>query len=431
MRLPDLDPSGGPLRIKEVLIDYDGPQFFVTHNDGGSRFLGLHTLSPPNSDNWLYVRVSANRISRIISGKVSIRDAFSNPEFGNIALQQLYAGADFESVEELTWHPSNEIGDDYLPDVDSYLQAPDLVSPKNQLAVSRSSQPIQAVVRRANTPMWEFDPAVVDILRAAKTPAHIAATMTRRSVIDLAFSTSKNRTDFPVRSLSAVLGVTQSLIDSLAIDSIDSSNRGPISSSVRGRTALDAVAAFPSSFGIRLETNQGDMADHGPIETALQRLAQLLGAINDSASMQMALKGISKRAQNHFKAFSKALALGKAELKLETAYPGQDSTTRIVISTKDIAWLTKFLDHEVNAIERNFQFKGRLLGVSLRSKFFLLQGEDGNEISGRITKECLSKINEKRINVEHIADILELTEVSEATGEESHKYYLTGIDEVE
>ncbi len=430
MKLPNLDPSGGPLRIEEVYIDYDGPQFFVTRNNGGSHFLGLHTLSPPNSDIWLYVRASAARVSDIARGEVSIRDAFSAPEYGKVAWHEIYLDPNLELPEQVFWRFSNEISEDYLPDVDSYLVVPQADTQDSKSAVSRSSESIQTVVRRAHTPMWEFDPAVVDILRSYKTPAHISASITNRSVIDLSFSVNKSRTDFPARSLSAVLGVTQSLIDSLAMDPSDSSNGGSSSASLRGRTALDAVATFPSSFGLRLEANQGDMAENGPVEVALRRLEVLLRAINDPASMQIALKSISKRAQNHFKAFSKAVASGKADLKLETAYPRQDASTKILVSKIDIDWLTSFLDLEVNAAERRFPFKGRLLAVSLRSKFFLLQGDDGTEIAGRITKDCLIKINEKRVNVEHIADILEVTEVSEATGDETHKYYLIGIDEL-
>jgi hypothetical protein len=247
-------------------------------------------------------------------------------------------------------------------------------------------------------------------------------------VIDLAFSVDKARTDFPVKSLSSILGVTQSLVDALAIDDADLGSRGPIPGWARGRTALDAVATFPSSFGIRIETNVGDIAGDSAVEMALNRLVSLLDAANSSQEMQEALRKVSRRAQNHFKAFSKAIASGQADFKVEAATPGQGQTRRVYLPEAKIKWLARYLNKEVEALEREFEFTGRLLGVSLKTRFFLMQSEE-QEISGRIAKECVKKIDEKKINVLHHAKIVEKTEVSEATGDETQKYTLVDIDE--
>lgn len=429
MRLPNLDPGGGLLSIDNILIDYDGPQFFVARNSGGSKFLGLHTASDRDIDQWLYVRVSNNRIKLLSRGHFAMRDAFIYPEYGNLALHRITADPEDQYFEDLIWLNPDDVGDDLLPDIDSYLPAPEIDEQKFEVAVQRAPAPVQAVVRRAHFPMWEFDPQIVELLRAYKTPPHVSAKVTKRSVVDMAFSVDKSRTDFPVRSLSAVLGVTQSLVDALAVDAAESNPRGPIPASIRGRTALDAVATFPSSFGLRLETSVGDIAGNGPVDIALQRLVLLLSAVNSPAEMQAALKTVSRRAQNHFKAFSKAIASGKADFKLEAASPFDESTAKVYISESKVRWLTKFLDAEVDSVERTFEFKGRLLAVSLKSKFFLLQNSQGEEISGRINKECLKKIDEKKVNVEHIATIVERTDVSEATGEETTKYSLTDIEE--
>lgn len=315
-----------------------------------------------------------------------------------------------------------------LPEKGYYLDTEDVDERAIEIAYEGASALMQSVIRRAAAPMWELDPQVIEVLKSLRTEPHIAARMTRRSVVDLIFAVEKGRIDYPVKSLSSALGVAQSLIDALAVDGSDSSTRGPLPSQLIGATSLDAVATFPSSFGIRIETNVGDLAGEARAEVALKKLLFLLEASHDTVDLQAALKSISRRAQNHFKAFFKAIESGKSDFKVEAATPDGGNTRRVHLTGQRVRAVVKLLEKEVQAAEREIVFKGRLLGVSLKTKFFLLKNNEA-EISGRIANECISKIDEKKINVEHVATLVQRIEVNEGTGEESFKYTLIDIVE--
>lgn len=428
MKLPDLDPSGGQIALEHVLLEYDGPQLIVARNRGGSKFLGLHTSSAESSDQWLYVRISAARLRELRGGLIPIRQPYAHPEYGEIALHAFQERGDRSVEERVQWLNANEIPDALLPAPDAFLEK-DFDEAQLMVAASAAPEPVQRILHRASAPLWEFDQNVIDILKSLRTPPHIAARFSRRSVIDLAFAIDKGRVDFPVRSLSAVLGVTQSLVDALGVDTSEAGARGPLPGKVTGVTSLDAVATFPSSFGLRLETNVGDLAGETHAEVALRKLLYLLEAASTQEEIEAALRSISRRAQNHFKAFFKAVASGKADFKIEAATPAQESTQRVYFTGQQVRSVARYLEREVPADVQEFTFHGRLLGVSLKTKFFLLKSHDGVEISGKIAPECLSKIDEKKINVEHVAKVLDRTEVNEATGEETHKYTLIDIEE--
>lgn len=430
MILPDLDPTGGPLRIDEVLIEYDGPQLFVARNKSNARLLALHISPDAGIDRWLYVRVSPARLRLLKAGQISLREPFEIPEYGVTAIVQ-YKGDDSTSVLSVQWLNAKELIDDVLPSISSFLEPDDWTDAKEVMAYAASPQPVREIIPRLESPLWELDRNVIDLLKHYRTPPHEAARITKRSVADLAFAVDAHRTDFPVRHLSAVLGTTQALFDSLAIDELKMSiPRGPIPGAICASTALDAVATFPSSFGLRIETHRGDIAGDSPAEVALIRLLGLLEAVRNEEHLSSLLRQVSRRAQNHFKAFAKAISAGGADFRIEAATPGQTATTRIYIARPRIEWLSKYLEREVDAVEDQIEFRGRLIGVSLKSRFFMLQGET-EEIMGKISKECLKKVNEKKINVEYSAQIIARTEVNEATGEEHTKYTMIDLSEVE
>lgn len=429
MKLPDLDPGGGPLRLDQVFLDYDGPQLFSARNKGSSRYLGLHTLAEGKSDRWLYVRVSPSRIRELSNGRFPIREAFFRPEYGDIALYAYEERGDYFGQESLKWFPPGSVPVDLLPDENAYLES-EVDERVLMLAKAAAPPALRSVLERAvSAPMWEIDPQVLMVLRGLRTRPHVAASASRRSVIDLAFAINENRTDFPARSLSAVLGVTQSLVDALGAEGTEIGSRGRLSEQIIGATSLDAVATFPSSFGLRLESNAGDLAGSARVERALKTLLGLLRSSNSKESLELALRDINRRSQNHFKAFFKAVASGKSDFNIEAATPDEHETGRIYFTVHQVNWVAKFLDKAVEADERSIDFRGRLLAVSLKTKFFLLRNDEGEEISGRIANDCVKKIDEKKINVEYLTTVIQRTEVNEATGEETSKYELKDIKE--
>lgn len=429
MILPDLDPTGGNLSISSVLLDYDGPQIFVARNKGRSAFIAMHAIPDRTLDRWIYCRISNSRLTRYRNGQESLRKIFENPEFSSpIIVSYADDGASY-----INWLPADYVLRPLLPDRDSFLHGGDSIGDEKHsmnalVPVGATEDAI--VVDRAKSPLWEMDPMVVDFLASRRTPAHVVADATKRAVIDFAFSVGKGRTDYPIRDLGSVLNSTQGLFDSLTLTDSESKERGPVPKGIRSDTQLLAVASFPSSFGLRLESASGDLLGDGRVIDALRIFIDLILSVGISDQFESVLRSMPKRSQRHFKAFARAMRNGKSDLSLKSAIPGQYSDTEAYLSKSDIVWMEKKLSNIVDDTEREFEFKGRLTGFSLKRRFFVLSNDE-SEYSGRIAKDIVHKINDKRVNHEHVSKIREIISVNEATGEEVPSYELIDIEEID
>lgn len=70
----------GNLRIVEILDWYDGPRLFVAENAAGHHYIAFWADEQEDVSLWLYSSVSESRISRLISGKLALRNIYTEPE---------------------------------------------------------------------------------------------------------------------------------------------------------------------------------------------------------------------------------------------------------------------------------------------------------------------------------------------------------------
>jgi len=70
----------GNLDVLEIYVQYNGPRLLACKNQAGKIFLGLWVDEEEDSDLWLYMFVSLERLKSVRTGQISLHQAFSNPE---------------------------------------------------------------------------------------------------------------------------------------------------------------------------------------------------------------------------------------------------------------------------------------------------------------------------------------------------------------
>jgi hypothetical protein len=428
---PDMLPvntSLGELSIDEIFIEYDGPQFFSCRDGEGRRLLAVHAPSTDDKDNWLYVYISPERLSLLRAGAVSLRDAFYMPEGDTLELVSFLPRGEVEVSKR---HPSN-LPDDWLPDEGERLDDWVLFPPEsNTVQVLEGTLSRSALTEelpeflRSPAPMWEISPEVLEYLHARRTPVAVAAARSGRLVLDLVIKKGTQRTDVPVFALGNLLTSAQGVVEAFTLTVPGDRT----TAAVREAARLDAVAAFPSSFGIRLDTHQSALFPDPSLVQALNRLMDLLAVGNDPASLREILRDLGPRPALRFKGFARAMAKSDADFAIEVGIPGDMVARRAELSRSQVNKLVELLNIEVQQAEQFLKFRGKLVGVSLRTRFFRLE-DDETSFSGRIDDRYLPSMHGKTIGGLYDAAILILTDLNDATGEESERHILTSLDPV-
>lgn len=431
MQLPNLDPSGGHLSIREVLIEYDGPQLFVARNASGAIFLALHGPEEGKTDNWLYARVTGQRLSQLKAGAVSVRRMITDYAKGEIAL--VHYQDDGEPA--FRFAEIDDVPESYLPDEESFLeplQSSEIRPLPVPYAGARywedgmidSDLPIPV-----EADLWEFDPLTIDYLKSHMTPLNIVAQRRSRLIADVVFSPGSGRTDFPVPSLGKVLISLQKTLDSLASDVALATPKGRPSSALKKLTLLDAIGTFPSSFGLRVEANKGSLADANLIDIAFGRFVDLLNSITDERALKEAFSQHTIDTKLYFGEVIKEISKTGSSVRISAGSPYTTLVSHASVSADQLADLASKIGQINEENDDEEDFSGRLRAVSLKTKFFLIENDDESR-SGRIAEFALKDISGRPIDALYRARLRERRVLHELTGEISSKYTLESLEQI-
>ena len=424
----------GRLKIDKVFIEYEGPQLFACSDDRKRRrhLLAVHAPKTEDGDNWLYVYIGVRRLKKVADGTVELHAAFSQPEDGNIRV--VCFGAD--KIPTVRVVKASQVRDDWLPMRGEHLgehsagdnYATELLPPEDYLLeavadiIARDELPI---IFRIPAPMWEFDPVVIDYLRKMRTPVTEASRRTGRVVFDVIFKPRGDRAEMPARALGSFLVSTQNVVEALT---------PPLPLGAKGVTAselarLDALPAFPGSFGIRLDTRDANLFPDPRIIQALDRMAALLSTAEDRNGLRSLLKEVGHRAASRFRLFVDALAKSDSDIAVEIGIPNRPDVGGASLSRREVHALAEFLKAEAAATEETFTFRGLLVGVTIETKYFALE-DDERIVSGRIAETALASMFGRVIGSLYDANITVITEINEASGNEKNRYILNSLEPV-
>ena len=412
----------GALKMHQVFIEFDGPQLFSCVDQDGRYFLAVHAPPTSHLDNWLYVQVSANRLIATALGAVDLHDAFAGPEGGKVHIVSFTDPSSASGAIVSSVLPA-QIEKDWFPDPGERLAASSLPVFWESTG---SNAPERLYSLAAPSPMWEIDVGLLEYMKSRRTPVAVAANRSARSVFDLVINAFDHKTNMAASTLGKILITAQSMVDSLAYSLPGS----PKITGSRSGSRLDALAFFPSSFGVRLVTNTASLLTPPELTASLEKFMALISASADNGALRTLLAEIGPKAALRYRAFAKSLAQADADVLVELGVPGRETASIADVSRTQVSMLLKFLDHEVESAVDKFNFKGQLVGISLRRRFFRLEGED-RDVSGKIADELLASMVGKPVGHHYSATITSFTDINDATGEEHVRYVLTNLDELD
>ena len=110
----------GELTILEVYEFYIQPALFACRNVAEQIYLAVWVDEDEDSSRWLYVAVSLERFLQVRGGKLSLREAFAEPEDGVGLDVVVYSDPKLHSRVDAV--PSAEIDESWLPLPGEYLE---------------------------------------------------------------------------------------------------------------------------------------------------------------------------------------------------------------------------------------------------------------------------------------------------------------------
>lgn len=78
--VPAKDTALGNLSITKILFEHDGARLFTAQNELGSSYLVSCVEDSEYTETYLYVEVSPTRLHHILTGVVSLQDAYLDSE---------------------------------------------------------------------------------------------------------------------------------------------------------------------------------------------------------------------------------------------------------------------------------------------------------------------------------------------------------------
>lgn len=414
--LPPVETFGDELSVLDVFVEYDGPQLFSAVGKTKTYYLAVHAPRDERGDNWLYVVVNKARLRKFSNNEISVHDAFAGPEGGLVRVVSF----DKQGKASVVTMNASELPNDFIPQDQT-------VAPSSQLALGRvpafDLRDLPDDVRDA-TPMWEVSPQALEYLKSIRTPVEVASARTGRLVADIILRSGEGRTDVSLPALGGLLATAQKLIDALA--SPHSSPHGPIKSAVQQWTRLDAVAVFPSSFGLRIESHYGSFLDDTEGAAAFDRLITLLNAGSDEGALKQILPEYGKRAVLHYRAFAKALDKSDAAFELCVGLPGSPEAQKSGLTRDQIRQLQRVLESESKKTEETASFVGRLTAASLPKRFFVLENDE-SIIYGGVPKDAVAQLDGRTIGEIYVAVLKVIIEVDDTTADEKVRYELVSL----
>ncbi|WP_349368041.1 DUF6575 domain-containing protein [Salinarimonas sp.] len=399
----------GKLQYLEVLVDYDGPQLFTCKNSKGTVFAAVHGPEDENGDNWLFVEISDLRVRKMIDEEVDLHTIFRYPEEGKRLYKIVYQK---DNVYVKAVNPI-DLPVSYFPVADG-----------KELVLQESAFDIGEVVSRAPrafespfTPFWRDDGLVQDLLSSLRTSVSEAARISRRPVFDVTLKPygDQHRRYVPLQNLSGYLSALQRLFDVLGNET-------------RKATRLNAVAVFPSSFGIRIEADDAGLFGDTGSDKAISLLLRVISATGELDSLRKELFDLSPSQISAFRAYVKSVRRMGTDVAFEVGIPSSSETMRAEASFNSIRVIERMLDRASEEKPELIFFVGNLRAVNLKSKYFLLEDE-GVAIAGRISDSLLPGMQGKGVDTRQRGKIQVRRDVNEMSGEEATSYILLGLDD--
>jgi hypothetical protein len=385
----------GSLRIAEVLFEHDGPKLFVAVSKSKRLYLASLVDEDESRETYIYIPLSSQRLNMVMTGGVSIKEAFLSPEDGSVFRVTADYDADRNSIELLD---ATEIPVEYLPSDDSRLD-------------------LSAETRPHFTPEQLADDSVSE----------------RRSLLAVEVEPKgQARTELPLRSLSKLAGTLQDTIDALAQEeSGKATARGVIQSDVLKHSELVFRESQAASFVLVAGSASPEALLASPIlASACQRFVDLLEKGQSHDDLRVLVDSYGPRVRAKYRALLEALTDEETGI---TAFAAEPNGTLYkaglkAAEVKQSLALLREAGQEVMKAPLEFV---HLIGVNLRTgSFEIFDPQSKTKYSGYMDQDARRQIAGRATGTGHgYSAVILVQQQYPEIGEPTTTYRLTAIGE--
>lgn len=343
----------GTLQINDVFFYYDGPRIFTCKNESIT-FLAFLVDELDETDHWLFVPINQMRVNEIKRGKTSIRDAIakSKDPIYEIFLPIIKGvEATFNIIQ------SSNVPSEYLPAEDSYI-----LDKKNITYYSE-------LPPKTTIPMEE-------------------AVLSKRDILDISIERLENTYEMPSLELGQLLTNAQYTLFGLDERWQNNQHKPPLE--VIEDNTVNVTSFFESSFGIRIKSNKSsDIFNVTPASNSLRLFSELLEHSKSEEGLKQLLKKINPKAVQMYKEFLSTFEDDSLQLKIEWASPNNE-THYSVLTSGELNNARKIVSTSIETVTETIsetKIKGELIAVNIKRNTFYIEGADGKNYSGFLSKE--------------------------------------------
>lgn len=346
--------------LKEVYLEYEQPELFSVCNKIGNQFLVM--LLNEIDRKWLMVPISPFKLQQLIYGKISIRNAFVNPEMGYVT-KIFYLNGQFSNIDML----ATDIEENDLPLEDARLNWDDI-------------------------PMPEVNEDLAQL-----------ANKRYRDVFDVrVISSQTEHHTINIKDFSLLLSAVHDLVTQSAKSYHKAQGKQRYLTAGCG---LNYVTNYAGSFGVRFEGEADcDITGTSKLTPIIQQIFDLLAG-KDSRALSNLVKENSLDVIKAYRKLLKFASDNEAALDFSFATPNRTISRNVLWEETYSRNTLGYLDELMEEQEKEEEFTGTLISLSKKQYRFGFVTADGENIEGTIDAplqnrkfqvECRAKIKVKR-----------------------------------
>lgn len=390
-------PYLGQLKIDRVYEYYDFPRLFSASNKTGASFLVVSTFDDGEQFDWLYLPISRDRLATVSSGKVTLHQAFIQPEEGYL----FKVSTDVNGQGAVAHILPQQIPGEDLPSPDAKLSPPEEIGRK---------------------------PYGLGL-----TDARAAALASRRETYNLhLYPSGMTSPELSSRALGNLLVDIQDLVDSIGQSrSGEATSKGVIPAEILKQTRLDACQIFEASFGLQLKGHQSpDLLNTSILGMALSELMTLfeIGADEDKVSNK--LHDLKGRVASKYRKLLKDLVAMQSPLKVEWASPVEGLGRTATIDQQTLIATYSVVSRISVAMEEEVTFLGELMGLDVSTQRFRVRDlETSVEYAGPVAGETIIS-GQSSIRGHYRVTLLKQEELNAVSGQMRTKWSLVDLAQI-
>jgi hypothetical protein len=389
--LPKNTPLGF-LEIKDIFEYFDFPRLFTCKNKSNSIFLAVSTYDDSETFEWLYLPTSPDRIKSLIDQKISLNEAFTNPEDGYL----LKVISDFLGNSKFEYLFPEQVPLTDLPSAGAMLSS----------------------TETSHYGLGEID-------------AKASAESSHRETYNLhLYPHNTKLPEISSKKLGNILIISQELIDALGqVTAGQPTIKGAIAADILEQTRLNACQIFEGSFGIQLKSEKNsDLFKKSLLSESLQEFINLLLTEDIEDNISNKLHELKGRVASKYRALLKEIYQLKSPLKIEWGSPNKDLGGNVYLSSEKIERAYKIVSRVEIEMSEEIEIDSELLGLDTATKRYRLTSLlDKTEYSGKVTDEALQNVMHSEINAHYRATIKKVIETNSTSGYEINKWILVGL----